>query len=70
MAKRPGTTPVLDIVAPQLMKSVPAKFKAYYGHFAEPHVCDEHFVEMAKLIGMKNASRPEDCASIYQKSFR
>lgn len=33
---------------------------AYYEHFIEKHVCDERFVEMAKMLGMKDASDPRD----------
>ena len=34
--------------------------KAYYGHFVEQHACDERFIEMAKLMGMEDADKPED----------
>lgn len=34
--------------------------KAYYSHFVEKHACDEQFIEMAKLMGMENADKPED----------
>lgn len=34
--------------------------KAYYSHFIEKHACDEQFIEMAKLMGMENADKPED----------
>ena len=34
--------------------------KAYYSHFAKRHVCDERFVEMAKLMSMEDAGKPED----------
>lgn len=34
--------------------------KAYYSHFVEQHACDERFIEMAKLMGMEDASKPED----------
>lgn len=34
--------------------------KAYYSHFVEQHACDDRFIEMAKLMGMKNAGKPED----------
>lgn len=34
--------------------------KAYYSYFVEQHVCDDRFVEMAKLMGMEDASKPED----------
>lgn len=34
--------------------------KAYYQFFIDKHVCDDRFVEMAKMMGMENASKPED----------
>ena len=34
--------------------------KAYYGHFVEQHACDDRFIEMAKLMGMEDADKPED----------
>ena len=34
--------------------------KAYYSHFVDKHVCDDRFIEMAKLMGMENADKPED----------
>lgn len=34
--------------------------KAYYEFFIEKHVCDERFVEMAKMLGKENADKPED----------
>lgn len=34
--------------------------KAYYSHFVEKHACDEQFIEMAKLMGIENADKPED----------
>ena len=34
--------------------------KAYYSHFVERHACDARFIEMAKLMGMEDARRPED----------
>lgn len=34
--------------------------KAYYEHFINAHVCDERFVEMARLMGVKHAEKPED----------
>ena len=34
--------------------------KAYYSHFVEQHICDDRFVEMAKLMGMEDADKPED----------
>ena len=34
--------------------------KAYYSHFVKQHVCDDRFIEMAKLMGMEDAGKPED----------
>lgn len=34
--------------------------KAFHGFFIEKHVCDDRFVRMARALGMKDASRPED----------
>ena len=34
--------------------------KAYYSHFVDKHACDERFIEMAKLMGMEHAEKPED----------
>lgn len=34
--------------------------KAYYSYFVEKHICDDRFVEMAQLMGMEDASKPED----------
>lgn len=34
--------------------------KAYYEHFVNAHVCDERFIEMAKLMGVQDADKPED----------
>ena len=34
--------------------------KAFYSFFINKHVCDDRFIEMAKLMGMKDASKPED----------
>lgn len=34
--------------------------KAYYSFFVSKHVCDDRFVEMARLMGMENANEPED----------
>lgn len=33
---------------------------AYFRYFIEAHVCDERFIKMARLMGIKNAERPED----------
>lgn len=34
--------------------------KAYYNFFVQKHVCDDRFIEMAKLMGVENADKPED----------
>lgn len=34
--------------------------KAYYGFFVKKHVCDERFIEMARLMGKKDADKAED----------
>lgn len=34
--------------------------KAFYSFFINKHVCDERFIEMAQLMGMKEADKPED----------
>lgn len=34
--------------------------RAYFTKFIERHACDERFVEMAKLMGMENATKPMD----------
>ncbi|MDD2241563.1 MAG: iron-containing alcohol dehydrogenase [Bacteroidales bacterium] len=34
--------------------------KAYYSCLIRKHSCDERFVQMAKIMGMENASKPED----------
>ncbi len=34
--------------------------KAYYGFFIEKHVCDDRFIEMARMMGVKDASKAED----------
>lgn len=34
--------------------------KAYYSHFVKQHVCDDRFIEMAKLMGIEDADKPED----------
>ena len=34
--------------------------KAYYSFFVNCHVCDDRFIEMAQLMGMKDADKPED----------
>ena len=34
--------------------------KAYYSFFVNQHVYDDRFIEMAQLMGMKDADKPED----------
>ncbi len=34
--------------------------KAFYEFFIEKHACDERFVEMARLMGVEGADKPED----------
>ena len=34
--------------------------KAFYSFFINKHVCDDRFIEMAHLMGMENAAKPED----------
>lgn len=34
--------------------------KAYFTHFISKHVCDERFVELAKMLGMSEAKEPMD----------
>lgn len=34
--------------------------KAYYSFFVNKHVCDDRFIEMARLMGMEDADKPED----------
>lgn len=34
--------------------------KAYYKYFIEHHACDERFVRMAQVMGMPEATKPED----------
>lgn len=34
--------------------------KAYFTYFVEHHGCDDRFVELARLMGMPEATRPED----------
>ena len=41
--------------------------KAYYSHFVEQHVCDDRFIEMAKLMGMENADKAEDFITMLVK---
>lgn len=41
--------------------------KAYYSFFIEKHACDDRFIEMAQLMGMKDASKPEDFITMLVK---
>ena len=34
--------------------------KAYFSYFIRNHGCDDRFVELARLLGMSGASKPED----------
>ena len=34
--------------------------KAFYEHFVSLHVCDDRFIEMAKLLGNEKADKAED----------
>ncbi len=34
--------------------------KAYFTHFTDKHVCDDRFVQMAKIMGMEDAKEPMD----------
>jgi alcohol dehydrogenase len=41
--------------------------KAFYEYFIERHACDERFVEMAKMLGMEDAAKPEDFIAMLVK---
>lgn len=34
--------------------------KAYFSYFVNRHACDERFIELARLLGMSEANKPED----------
>ena len=34
--------------------------KAYFSYFVNRHVCDDRFIELARLLGMSEADKPED----------
>lgn len=34
--------------------------KAYFSYFVNRHACDERFIELARLLGMPGANKPED----------
>ena len=40
---------------------------AYFGHWINKHICDDRFVAMAKMLGMENASKPEDFLVVLKK---
>ena len=41
--------------------------KAFYSFFINKHVCDDRFIEMVKLMGMEDASKPEDFITMLVK---
>lgn len=41
--------------------------KAFYGFFVNKHVCDDRFIEMAQLMGLKDTSKPEDFLTALSK---
>ena len=41
--------------------------KAYYSFFINKHVCDDRFIEMAQLMGIKDANKPEDFITALMK---
>lgn len=41
--------------------------KAYFTHMIREHVCDERFVEMAKALGLEDASEPIDFITMLVK---
>ncbi|WP_195282390.1 iron-containing alcohol dehydrogenase [Harryflintia acetispora] len=41
--------------------------KAFYGHFIRNHACDDRFIEMAKLMGLEGAGKPEDFLTALEK---
>jgi len=41
--------------------------KAFYEFFIEKHACDDRFIRMARALGMKDASKPEDFISMLVK---
>jgi len=44
--------------------------KAFYEFFIEKHACDDRFIRMARALGMKDASKPEDFISMLVKLQR
>lgn len=41
--------------------------RAFYEYFIEKHACDERFIEMARLMGMPEADKPEDFITMLVK---
>ncbi len=41
--------------------------KAFYEFFIEKHACDERFIQMAEVMGMKDAAIPEDFITVLLK---
>ncbi|HHW02152.1 MAG TPA: iron-containing alcohol dehydrogenase [Thermoanaerobacterales bacterium] len=41
--------------------------KAYFTHFIEKHVCDDRFISMAQVMGMKDAKNPMDFITMLNK---
>lgn len=41
--------------------------RAFYEFFIENHACDERFIKMAQVMGMPNASKPEDFITMLAK---
>ncbi len=41
--------------------------KVFYEFFIEKHACDDRFVHMARVLGMKDAARPEDFITLLIK---
>lgn len=40
---------------------------AFYQHFIDKHVCDDRFVRMAQVMGMEDASKPQDFITMLAK---
>jgi alcohol dehydrogenase len=41
--------------------------KAFYEFFIEKHACDERFIRMAQVLGMKDAKKPKDFITMLVK---
>lgn len=41
--------------------------RAFYEFFIQKHACDERFINMAKALGMRDATRPEDFIAVLVK---